>query len=192
MNTKTALRLGIADHGVKLTREEFGEAQYEERWRYERVNGRLVVMTRALAENQISINRVRDYLGEYALARPEIVDYVFSEAWVGTTKTNDRIADIGVFLVSDKKTRTIPDRVPDLVFQNVSGGVADMKRNYVELRREFLRAGVSEYVLIDAFYSLMTVVHKVRGRFTQSRFGANATYATRLLPGLQIPLKALL
>jgi len=37
MNTKSELRLGVADHGVKLTYEEFGEVQNEKPWRYERV-----------------------------------------------------------------------------------------------------------------------------------------------------------
>ncbi len=186
MNTKTELRLGVADHGVKLTREEFGEAQYEEPWRYERVNGRLVVMSPAGHDHQIPNNYFRDYLGAYKLAHPEIVEFVISEAWICTTKTSDRIADIGVFLVA------IPDRPPDIVFEIVSGGGEDRKRDYVDKRAEYLRAGVREYVIVDCFDSRVTVLRRVRGRFDESELGPRDNYTSPLLPGLKIPLKPVL
>jgi Uma2 family endonuclease len=192
MNTKTELRLGIADHGAKLTREEFGEAQYEESWRYERVNGRLVVMSPAGPDHQLPNNSIRDHLGAYKLAHPEIVEYVFSEAWIVTTKTNDRIADIGVFLVSSKSKGTSPDRAPDLVFEVVSGGGEDRKRDYVDKRAEYLRAGVKEYVIIDRFDSRVTILRRVRGQFSESELGPAGTYTTTLLPGLKIPLNGIL
>ena len=192
MSTKTELHLGIADHGVKLTREEFGEAQYEEPWRYERVDGRLVVMSPAGHDHQKPNNFFRDYLGAYKLAHPGIVEFVFSEAWVCTTKTNDRIADIGVFLVASKGKGTIPDRAPDLAFEFVSGGGGDRKRDYVDKRAEYLRAGVKEYVIVDRFDRRVTVLRRVRGRFVESELGPNDTYTTKLLPGLNIPLKQVL
>ena len=192
MSTKTELHLGVADHGVKLTREEFGEAQYEQPWRYERVNGRLVVMSPAGHDHQIPNNFIRDHLGAYKLAHPEIVEYVFSEAWVTTTKTNDRIADIGVFLVAGKSKETSPDRAPDLVFEVVSGGGEDRKRDYVEKRAEYFRAGVKEYVIIDRFDSRVTVLRRLRGRFVESHLDPDDTYTTSLLPGLKIPLNGII
>ena len=192
MTTKTDQRLGIADHGVKLTREEFGEAQYDEPWRYERVNGRLVVMSPAGPEHQKPNNRIRSYIGAYELAHPEIVEYVFSEAWIVTTKTTDRIAGIGVFLLSSKSKGTSPNRTPDLVFEVVSGGGEDRKRDYVDKRAEYLRAGVKEYVIIDRFDRCATVLRRVRGRFSESELGPTDTYTSTLLPGLKIPLSEIL
>jgi len=192
MSTKTELRLGVADHGVKLTREEFGEAQYEEPWRYERVNGRLVVMSPAGHDHQIPNNYFRDHLGAYRLSHPEIVECVISEAWVCTTKSSDRIADIGVFLVATKNKGTLPDRPPDLAFETVSGGGEDRKRDYVDKRAEYLRAGVKEYVIVDRFESRVTVLRRVRGRFDESELGPRDAYTTTLLPGLKIPLKEIL
>jgi Uma2 family endonuclease len=192
MNTKTELRLGVADHGVKLTREEFGEAQYEEPWRYERVNGRLYVMSPAGHDHQKPNNRFRSLIAAYEVAHPEIVEYVYSEAWFATTKTNDRIADIGVFLVASKNKGTIPDRAPDLTFEFVSGGGEDRKRDYVDKRAEYLRVGVKKYVIVDSFDRRVTVLRRVRGRFVQSNLGPADTYTTTLLPGLKIPLNGIL
>ncbi len=192
MNTKTELRLGVADHGVKLTREEFADAQYEEPWRYERVNGRLVVMSPAGPDHQKANNRFRNHSGAYTLAHPEIVEYVYSEAWIATTKTNDRIADIGVFLVASKSKGTIPARAPDLAFEFVSGGGDDRNRDYVEKRAEYLRAGVKEYVIVDRFDRRVTVLRRVRGRFSDSHLGPADTYTTTLLPGLKIPVNGIL
>ncbi|HEY2253749.1 MAG TPA: Uma2 family endonuclease [Planctomycetaceae bacterium] len=189
MDTKTELRLGMADHGVKLTREEFGEAQYEEPWRYERVGGKLVVMSPAGHDHQIPHNLFRDYLGAYKLAHPEIVEFVFSEVWICTTKSTDRIADIGVFLVAAKSKGTIPERAPDLAFEFVSGGGDDRKRDFVEKRAEYLRAGIREYVIVDRFDDRVTVLRRVRGRFVGSNLGPADTYTSPLLPGLKIPLK---
>jgi Uma2 family endonuclease len=192
MHTKIELRLGLADHGVKLTREEFGEAQYEEPWRYERVGGKLVVMSPAGHDHQIPHNLFRDYLGAYKLAHPEIVEFVFSEVWICTTKSTDRIADIGVFLVGAKNKGTIPERAPDLAFEFVSGGGDDRKRDYVEKRAEYLRAGVKEYVIIDPFDSRCAILRRVPSRFAESELFPADTYTTPLLPGLKIPLKEIL
>jgi len=192
MSTKSELQLGIADHGARLTREEFADAQYEEPWRYERVNGRLVVMTPAGHDHQRPNNRIRSYLGAYELEHPEVIGYVFSEAWLSTTRHTDRIADIGVFLVGAKSKETGPDRAPDLVFEIVSGGGEDRKRDYVDKRAEYLRIGVKEYVIVDRFEKRVTVLRRSRGRFVESHLGPADAYTSPLLAGLKIPLKGII
>lgn len=186
------MHLGVADHGARLNREEFGEASYDEPWRYERVNGRLVVMSPAGHEHQRPNNRIRDFLGAYSLAHPEIVEEVFSEAWVITKRNTDRIADIGVFLLTNKGKFEGPKRVPDLVFETVSGGGEDRKRDYVDKRAEYLRIGVREYVIVDRFARRVTVLRHSRGRFVESQLGPDDIYTSPLLPGLKIPLKGII
>ena len=192
MSTKTEIRLGVADHGANISRDEFAEAQYDEPWRYERVNGRLVVMTPAGHDHQKPNNRIRDYLGAYALRHPELIEYVFSEAWVSTDDGTDRIADIGVFLTATKNKGTGPGRAPDLVFEIVSGGGEDRQRDYVEKRAEYQKAGVKEYVIIDRFEERVTILRRARGRFVESHLGPGDTYTSPLLPGLKIPLRGII
>jgi Uma2 family endonuclease len=192
MNTKSELQLGIADHGAKLTREEFADAQYEEPWRYERVNGRLVVMAPAGPDHQRPNNRIRNYLGAYLLAHPEIVEDVFSEAWVCTAGDIDRIADIGVYLVAAKPKGEGPRRAPDIALEVVSGGGEDRKRDYVDKRAEYLRIGVREYIIVDRFEKRVTVLRRSRNRFVESHLEPTDVYTSPLLPGLKIPLKEII
>ncbi len=191
MSTKPTLHLSVADHDTKLSREEFAEAHYEEPWRYERVKGRLFVMPPAGPHHQRPNNRLRSYLGAYELAHPEIVDCVFSEAWIAVDGKTDRISDIGVYLVSSKTGSLRPSQPPDLVFEIVSGGGEDRKRDYVDKRAEYLRAGVREYVIVDRFERRVTVLRRSRGRFVESQLSPKESYTTPLLPGFKIPLKEL-
>ncbi len=193
MSTKLQLHLGVDDHGMKLSREEYAEAQYDEPWRYERVNGRLVVTAPAGPEHQKPNNRVRDFLGAYALSQPEIVDHVFSEAWVCTSADTDRIADIGVYLAASRDKGNARDRAPELIFETVSGGREDRKQDYVDKRGEYQTVGVKEYVIHDRFEHCARVVRRVRGRFVKvEELGPHETYTSPLLPGLKIPLKGII
>jgi Uma2 family endonuclease len=191
MSTKPTLHLGVADHDLRLTREDFAEAHYEEPWRYERVKGRLFVMPPAGPDHQRPNNRFRDYLGAYALEHPEIVDCVFSEAWIAVDKSTDRIIDIGVYLLSSKTESLRPSQPPDLAFEIVSGGGEDRKRDYVDKRAEYFQAGIREYVIVDRFEQRVTILRRSRGRFNESQLGPTDTYTTPLLPKFKLPLKEL-
>jgi Uma2 family endonuclease len=192
MSTKSEIRLGVADHGANISRDEFAEAQYDEPWRYERVNGKLVVMTPAGHDHQKPTNRIRDYLGAYALRHPDVIEYVFSEAWVSTDDGTDRIADIGIFLTASRNKGTGTGRAPDLIFETVSGGGEDRQRDYVDKRAEYQKAGVKEYVIVDRFEERVTVLRRSRGRFVASELGPGDTYTSPLLPGLKIPLRGII
>ena len=114
--TAARLRLGPGDHGRPVTDEEFAEADYAEPWKYERVEGRLVVMSpegkdhvgprRALALSPRRSTR-------WAIRITSRM--VKSEAWVRIPGGTDRIGDIGVYLgrgstdPEDPRPRPRPD-----------------------------------------------------------------------------------
>jgi len=189
MTTKSALHLGIADHGTPLSCEEFAEATYEEPWRYELVKGRLFVMTPTGDEHVDTGEPFRDAAVAYKLAHPEHVARVVNEAWISIDEKNQRIADLAVYLKSSRPRQTIPHWIPELVFEIVSGGGEDRKRDYVDKRAEYLGIGVKEYVIIDRIERRGTVLRRSRGRFVESHFGPADTYTTPLLPGLKVPLE---
>ena len=89
------LLLGPGDSGRSLSAEQFEEAEFEPRWSYEREEGRLVVMPPDSPEHDLSSEPMRDYLGAYRLAHPELVKLVTSECWVRVDAGTDRIGDIG-------------------------------------------------------------------------------------------------
>src|SRR5271166_323336 len=93
------LKLGPQDQGRSLTAEEFAEAEYTEPWKYEREQGRLIVMPPDGPVHDDSSEPIRDDLGAYRKAHPDLVEKVVSEAWVRVDGGTDRIGDIGVFLV---------------------------------------------------------------------------------------------
>ena len=68
------LQLGPHDHGRFLSAAEFAEAAYAEPWKYEREQGRLIVMPPDGPGHDRGSEPVRDYLGAYRLAHPDLVD----------------------------------------------------------------------------------------------------------------------
>ena len=184
--SKPLLVLGRDDHGMFITHDEFAEAQYQEPWRYERVNGRLVVMNPSGHDHQASGSPIFAHLGAYMLSHSNVVEFVFPEAWVVIDDETERIADIGVYLKTS--SGRIPERVPELVFEIVSEGTADQHRDYDDKRAEYERIGIKEYVIVDRFQSRLTVFRLQQGRYQSQILGPSDSYTTPLLPGLEIPL----
>jgi Uma2 family endonuclease len=190
--SKPTLYLGKADHGIPLSHREFAEADYHEPWRYERVNGRLVVMPPAGHDRSVTGKPIRNQLGAYEIAHPEVVDHVISEAWIFIDEDTDRIADIGVYLRGPRSGERIPDRVPELVVEVLSQGSEAHRRDYEEKKTEYRRVGVKEYVIVDRFAHRLTVFRLAGKRYRQTELSPDDTYTTPLLPGFQIPLAGLL
>lgn len=192
MSSGSKLFVGKADHGAPLTHEEFAEAEFEEPWRYERVKGKLVVMPPSGEGTVNAQEPLRDHLGAYKLAHPEIVDKVVREAWFFIDKDTDRIADIGVYLMASHGRAPIPQRVPEITFEIVSEGSTSHKRDYEDKCDDYKRAGVQEYVIADRFQHRMTILRRKRGRFVETLLGPEDVYTSPLLPGLEIPLNEII
>jgi Uma2 family endonuclease len=184
--SKSKLFLTHMDRGLELTREEFAEADFKQPWRYERAQGRLVVMVPPGHEHHATVEPIRDHLGAYRLAHPEIVEHVFQESWTTVDDDTDRLPDIAVYLQSS--SGRIPERIPELIFEIVSKSLADRRRDYVDKRQEFERIGVSEYVIVDSFDHKLTVLRLEGGKYAESELGPEDVYTSPLLPGLEIPL----
>lgn len=188
----STLTLTPQDAGMELTHEEFAEADFQEPWRYERVNGKVVVMTPAGDAHRRSADPIRDYLGAYRLAYPDIVDRVSQESWVVIDEQNERLPDIAVYLQSDQVTPPIPERIPEIVFEIVSPNAADRRRDYEDKRTEYQRIGVREYVIVDRFEHRLLVLELEEGQYREMVLVANDSYRSTLLPGLEIPLEGIL
>jgi Uma2 family endonuclease len=186
------LKLGPHDHGRSITAEEFAEADYAEPWKYEREQGRLIVMPPDGPGHDGSSEPVRDHLGAYRLAHPDVVEQGVSEAWVRVDGGTDRIGDIGVFLVGPRSSIARPDRVPELMFEIVSPDRKSRERDYVKKRQEYDRIGVVEYVVIDRIRHRATVYTAgVRG-YRKRVLRPGDVYTSPLLPGLAIPMAGIL
>ena len=105
------LTLGPDDHGRTVSADEFADADFLEPWKYEREDGRLIVMPPDGQDHNDIAEPWRDELVLYKrLTRPGHVQMVKSEAWVRVDGGTDRIGDIAVYLATDQPVPPIPDR----------------------------------------------------------------------------------
>ena len=105
---------------MKLKSEAFAAADYQPPFIYERVKGRLVVMSPGGPEHRLVSRPFRRELGGYWSRHPDLVDEVDVEGWVSTSPDDDRIPDICVYLAGDSSRERVPRPVPDLIFEFVS------------------------------------------------------------------------
>lgn len=186
--SKTALYLGSKDAGLRLSAEEFASADYEEPYTYERVRGRLVVMSPAGPEHRQVSRPFRRELGLYWGQNPDQIDDVDVEGWVTTSDDDDRIPDICVYFAGKNSEQTVPGRVPEMVFEFVSVSRADQERDYIAKREEYHRIGVREYVIVDRFKQTALVLTWQTDDFAECELRATAVYKSPLLPGLEVSL----
>ena len=178
--------LGPADAGRCLTRYEFAAAQFQEPYIYERVMGRLLVMSPAGPEHRFVSRPFRRQLSGYWDRHPDLVDDVDIEGWVATSEDNDRLPDICVYLAGSSLHEVVPIRVPELIFEFVSGNRSDQERDYVQKRQEYHQIGVREYVIVDRLKKEVLVLRWQPHDFDATILTSEETYTTPLLPGLEI------
>ncbi len=183
-----ALKLGHADAGRRLSADEFASADYQEPFTYERVKGRLVVMSPAGQEHREVSRPFRRELGGYWHAHQDLVEEVDVEGWVATSPDDDRIPDICIYLAGKASGQTVPHRVPDLIFEFVSQDRSDQERDYIDKRAEYHAIRVKEYVIVDRFKQQVLVLTWKRRDYAERVLTTGDVYTTPLLPGLTVAL----
>ena len=182
------LRLGPDDAGRRLTRAEYADADFVEPYQYERVRGRLVVMSPAGPEHRFVSRPFRRKLNVYWEEHLSLIEDVDVEGWVATSVDDDRLPDICVYLKGEDAQRRVPDRVPALVFEFVSKRRSDQERDYIHKRDEYHAIGVKEYVIIDRFKRAVLVLTWQPDGYSERTLTEHDFYSTPLLPDLVIPL----
>ncbi|MFM9962890.1 MAG: Uma2 family endonuclease [Planctomycetaceae bacterium] len=182
------LRLGPDDAGRRLTRAEYADADYAEPYKYERVHGRLVVMSPAGPEHRFVSRPFRRKLCTFWEEHLSLVEDVAVEGWVATSPDDDRLPDICVYFVGDDSQHRVPDRVPAMIFEFVSQSRSDQKRDYIHKRDEYRAIGAKEYVIVDRFKRLVLVLRWQPDGYAEHTLTEHDFYSTPLLPDLVIPL----
>lgn len=182
------LRLGPEDAGRRLTRVEYADADFAEPFQYERVRGRLVVMSPAGPEHRFVSRPFRRELCRFWAEHLSLVEDVDVEGWVATSPDDDRLPDICVYLIGDDPQRRVPDRVPAMVFEFVSKKRSDQERDYIHKRDEYHTIGVKEYVIVDRFKRSVLVLSWQPDEYAEHTLTEHDFYSTPLLPDLVIPL----
>jgi len=191
----TLTKLGPAQHGVRLSDDEFRASDYEPGFRYELIDGRLFVSPEAdLAEDMI-VNWLLTSLMRFHLHHSEIINYVTQRARVfvpyrlGTTCPQpDLSAYANVPFELPPNELGWEDLEPLLVVEVMTGDAwKDLDRN---TKLYLLVPGIREYWVIDARDQpdgFTLIQHKKRGeRWVVRRFPLGSTFTTKLLPGFSL------
>jgi Uma2 family endonuclease len=131
-----------------MTSREFDRAEFEEGWRYELINGRLIVSPIPL-ENERDPNEELGYLlRTYWQHYPDRLNGTLFEQ---TVKVNDdrRRPDRVIWAGLGRQPRK--GETPTIIVEFVSSGKRARQRDYEEKRDEYLAIGVKEYWIIDRF-----------------------------------------
>jgi Uma2 family endonuclease len=182
-------RIGPADHGQRMTLDEFIEADFEEGWLYELARGVIDVTEVPGINHGRIVNRITLLFAAYMIQYPGRINY---RAGSGECRLrlpgmqSDRHPDQAVYLYPPPPGDNQPWTrwVPQIVVEIVSAGGED--RDYQEKREEYLRVGVDEYWILDPYKRQLLVLQRAGDVWEETVVLPGNVYRTRFLPGLEV------
>jgi Uma2 family endonuclease len=185
--------LGLESAGLRMTPEEFDAIEdYDENYQYELVEGVLVVAAIPLAVETGS-NELLGYLlllYQETHRRGSALDYTLPQQYVRTA-TSRRLADRLLWAGLGRLPNMRRD-IATIAVEFVSAGRRNERRDYVDKRRDYAEAGITEYWIIDRFRRTLTVIRYLPKGQRERVVPEGKTYRPALLPGFELPLARLL
>jgi len=191
---KTITKIGPADHGRRMSLEEFDEAEGQEGYLYELSRGIVTVTDVPRKRHLLLVSASRDQLQSYKAANPGLIQIIASGSeckLLVDDLDSERHPDVAVYLTPppEHEDRNFWRRwVPEIVIEVVSP--SSRRRDYHEKPEEYLRFGAKEYWIVDADKRTMIVMRRSRGRWVESTVRPPSIYRTKLLTGLEFSIEA--
>jgi Uma2 family endonuclease len=192
--TKTLVKVGPADHGKRMSLEEFDKAEPQEGRFYELSRGIVTVSDVPSRRHLALVDEIRQQVGVYRAAHRGVINTVAggSDCKILLTELeSERHPDIAIYKTSsaehDEETLWMT-WVPDVAIEVVSLG--SEVRDYVEKRDEYFRFGVKEYWIVDAAKQTLTVLRRWGGRWREEIVQPPNQYTSRVLPGFTLDIVA--
>jgi Uma2 family endonuclease len=191
---KALIRIGPADHGRRMTLEEFEHAKVQEGYLYELSRGIITVSDVPNLTHMLLVGATRDQLQDYKSVHRGRIHFIASGSECKLlihALASERHPDLAVFLSAPppiESARLWRYWFPDLVIEVVSP--SSRKRDYEVKPDEYLRLGAKEYWIVDPKKRVMVVMRCVKNRWVESVVEPPALYRTRLLPGLEFSCEA--
>ena len=185
------LQLGPHSNGMSLSPWEFDAAEFEPGWRYELVNGVLIVNPPPSLKERDPNEELGRWLRNYQESHPQgdSLNFTVSEQTVHIGPHRRRV-DRAIWAGLGRLPQE--DETPTIAVEFVSDGRRSRRRDHQIKRDEYRSAGVREYWIIDRFARLLTVHRFTRGKTTTKAVTERQIYTTPLLPGFELPLASLL
>jgi Uma2 family endonuclease len=194
--TKRKAKIGPKDHGRKMSLKDFEFVETEEGYHYELSRGYITVSEIPWLYHSMINAAVRDHLAVDQLAHPGSIFVVLGPAdckllireW-----ESERHPDLSVYLTKPKgrKDSKLWRRwLPGLAVEVVSERSVD--RDYIDKRQEYWDLGIKEYWIVDARRAEAVVLRRGKSDWIEKRIGPDGVVTTKLLPGFELPFKAIL
>jgi Uma2 family endonuclease len=187
------LRLGPRSAGLLITPQEFDRARFEEGWRYELINGVLVVSPIPSAQERDPNEELGHWLRQYRDAHPHgsSLDATLIEQEIETKQGQDRRRADRVIWAGLGR---LPEEgeTPTIVVEFVSAGKVNQERDYIVKRAEYREAGVRQYWVIDRFRRTLTCYDFGGEKDEERVIPEGTTFESPLLPGFVLDLNQLL
>lgn len=188
MATVTRTIIGPADHGRRMTLDEFSKAEFVEGWLYELSRGVVDVTEVPGINHGRIVYRISQMFGRYEVSHPGVINYRAGGAECRIrlpTMQSDRHPDHAVYLSEEPSEKGIWTRwVPDIAIEVVSRG--SKKRDFVLKYEEYLQFGVREYWILDPNTRKLHVFTRSIDVWKETEVAGNSIYRTHLLPGLEV------
>jgi Uma2 family endonuclease len=188
--SRTATIIGPADHGRRMSLDEFDTAEGAEGYLYELSRGVITVVDVPHPKHNRQQAAVRFQLEKYHVEHPDRIYHINSGSdckILIAGLESERHPDLAVY------TEAPPDEpdvwstyTPILAIEIISPG--SEHRDYVEKREEYLRFGIKEYWIVDAAKDQMLALRRYRGEWRERVVRPVEIYEPRILPGLRFDL----
>lgn len=182
---KERLTLGPHSAGALLTPEEFDHARFRGWWRYELINGVLVVSPSPKKQERDPNGEFEYLLRKYQEEHRNgsMLDLTLSEETIHATP-NRRRADRVIWAGFGRLPND--DDPPTIIIEFVSKGRAARERDHVAKRAEYSQIGTREYVIFDRFQRTVTVIDYTTPGAAPRVLGEKDSYTTPILPGFKM------
>jgi Uma2 family endonuclease len=187
---------GPADHGRRVSYDEFMAGDYQEGYQYELIDGELIVSPTPNMPHMVVIRWLSKALEAYTESHPNVINFVACPARVFVPDRQDLTApepDVAAY-------HGVPEDLPDeeLDWHNfspllVAEVISPDNANKDEVRNVdlyFQIPSIKEYWLFDPRASSMRprlTVHRRQARkWKIMHVAPGETYTTRLLPGFEL------
>jgi Uma2 family endonuclease len=184
-------KFGPSSSGILMPPHEFDRADFVEGWRYELVNGVLIVSPVPSMKENDPNQELGYWLLTYRDQHPNgsALNHTAHE-WEIKTRKNRRRADRVIWAGLGRLPRR--NETPTVIVEFVSAGKRNRERDYEVKRKEYRAIRVKEYWIIDRFDRTLTVFSTMAGKPPRKVIRENQIYKTELLPGFELPLARLL
>ena len=177
--------------GSCLPRRSSTAPGFQEGWRYELINGVLVVSPTPSRKERHPNEQLGQWLWNYQEGHPQgsSLDLTLPEETI-ETKQNRRRADRAIWAGLGRDPEE--GELPTIIVEFVSSGKVNQDRDYIAKRAEYREIGVREYWVVDRFRRTLTVFLCSDETECERVILEKQNYESPLLPGFELPLSRLL